>query len=78
MGLWVPDDLHRHDVRNLRDMENNVYSNHYSVTSDSLQVYLRQISTIPLLSREEEVELRCEGHHVCCMVDSTVHHICHS
>ena len=38
-------------------MEKNVYSDRYGVTSDSLQVYLRQISTIPLLSREEEVEL---------------------
>jgi RNA polymerase primary sigma factor len=38
-------------------MEKNVYSTRYRVTSDSLQAYLRQISTIPLLSREEEVEL---------------------
>jgi RNA polymerase primary sigma factor len=38
-------------------MEKNVYSDRYEVTSDSLQAYLRQISTIPLLSREEEVEL---------------------
>jgi RNA polymerase primary sigma factor len=38
-------------------MEKNVYSDRYGVTSDSLQAYLRQISTIPLLSREEEVEL---------------------
>jgi RNA polymerase primary sigma factor len=38
-------------------MEKNVYSTRYRVTSDSLQAYLRQISTIPLLSREEEGEL---------------------
>ena len=38
-------------------MEKNVYSDRYGVTSDSLQAYLQQISTIPLLSREEEVEL---------------------
>jgi len=38
-------------------MAKNVYSDRYGVTSDSLQAYLRQISTIPLLSREEEVEL---------------------
>jgi RNA polymerase primary sigma factor len=38
-------------------MTKNVYSDRYGVTSDSLQAYLRQISTIPLLSREEEVEL---------------------
>jgi RNA polymerase primary sigma factor len=38
-------------------MEKNVYIDRYGVTSDSLQAYLRQISTIPLLSREEEVEL---------------------
>jgi len=38
-------------------MEKNVYSDRYGVTSDSLQAYLRQISTIPLLSREKEVEL---------------------
>jgi RNA polymerase primary sigma factor len=38
-------------------MEKNVYSDRYEVTSDSLQAYLRQIRTIPLLSREEEVEL---------------------
>jgi RNA polymerase primary sigma factor len=29
----------------------------YTVTSNSLQTYLREIRTIPLLSREEEVEL---------------------
>jgi RNA polymerase primary sigma factor len=38
-------------------MEKNVDGNRYAVTSDSLQAYLRQINTIPLLSREEEVEL---------------------
>jgi RNA polymerase primary sigma factor len=38
-------------------MEKNVYSHRYSVTSDSLQAYLREINVIPLLSREEEVEL---------------------
>lgn len=47
----------RRYVRKLREMEKNVYSDRYGVTSDSLQAYLRQISTIPLLSREEEVEL---------------------
>jgi RNA polymerase primary sigma factor len=41
----------------MRHMEKHVDSNRYSVTSDSLQAYLRQISTIPLLSREQEVEL---------------------
>ena len=30
----------------------------YAVTSDSLQVYLRQISTIPLLSRERRLSWR--------------------
>jgi RNA polymerase primary sigma factor len=44
-------------VRKLREMEKSVYSDRYGVTSDSLQAYLRQICTIPLLSREEEVEL---------------------
>jgi RNA polymerase primary sigma factor len=38
-------------------MEKGVDSDRYAVTSDSLQAYLRQINTIPLLSREEEVEL---------------------
>jgi RNA polymerase primary sigma factor len=38
-------------------MEKHVDSNRYVVTSDSLQAYLRQINAIPLLSREEEVEL---------------------
>jgi RNA polymerase primary sigma factor len=38
-------------------MAKNVNSDRYEVTGDSLQAYLRQISTIPLLSREEEVEL---------------------
>jgi RNA polymerase primary sigma factor len=38
-------------------MQKNIDDNRYAVTSDSLQVYLRQIGTIPLLSREEEVEL---------------------
>jgi RNA polymerase primary sigma factor len=47
----------RRYVRKLREMEKNVYSDRYGVTSASLQAYLRQISTIPLLSREEEVEL---------------------
>jgi len=47
----------RRYVRKLREMEKNVYSDRYGVTSDSLQAYLRRISTIPLLSREEEVEL---------------------
>jgi DNA-directed RNA polymerase sigma subunit (sigma70/sigma32) len=47
----------RRYVRKLREMEKNVYSDRYGVTSDSLQAYLQQISTIPLLSREEEVEL---------------------
>jgi DNA-directed RNA polymerase sigma subunit (sigma70/sigma32) len=47
----------RRYVRKLREMEKNVYSDRYGVTSDSLQAYLQQISTIPLLSREEQVEL---------------------
>jgi RNA polymerase primary sigma factor len=38
-------------------MQRNVDSDRYAVTSDSLQAYLRQINTIPLLSREEEVTL---------------------
>jgi RNA polymerase primary sigma factor len=38
-------------------MAKDVDSDRYAVTSDSLQAYLRQINTIPLLSREEEVEL---------------------
>jgi len=38
-------------------MQKNVDDDRYTVTSDSLQAYLRQINTIPLLSREEEVEL---------------------
>ena len=38
-------------------MDKNIDSDRYVVTSDSLQAYLRQISTIPLLSREEEVDL---------------------
>jgi RNA polymerase primary sigma factor len=38
-------------------MEKNSYSDRYRVASDSLQAYLREISTIPLLSREEEVDL---------------------
>jgi DNA-directed RNA polymerase sigma subunit (sigma70/sigma32) len=38
-------------------MEKNIDSDRYMVTSDSLQAYLRQINTIPLLSREEEVDL---------------------
>jgi RNA polymerase primary sigma factor len=38
-------------------MEKHVDSNRYVVTSDSLQAYLREINAIPLLSREEEVEL---------------------
>jgi RNA polymerase primary sigma factor len=38
-------------------MEKHVDSNRYVVTRDSLQGYLRQINAIPLLSREEEVEL---------------------
>jgi RNA polymerase primary sigma factor len=33
-------------------MEMNVYKNRYRVTEDSLQVYLREIRSIPLLSRE--------------------------
>jgi RNA polymerase primary sigma factor len=53
----APATFHRHYIRRLREMEKNVYSDRYEVTSDSLQAYLRQISTIPLLSREEEVEL---------------------
>jgi RNA polymerase primary sigma factor len=38
-------------------MPKNTDDDRDSVTSDSLQAYLRQIGTIPLLSREEEVEL---------------------
>jgi RNA polymerase primary sigma factor len=38
-------------------MDKDVDSDRYAVTSDSLQAYLRRINTIPLLSREEEVEL---------------------
>jgi RNA polymerase primary sigma factor len=38
-------------------MEKDVDSDRFAVTSDSLQAYLRRINTIPLLSREEEVEL---------------------
>jgi RNA polymerase primary sigma factor len=38
-------------------MEEGVNSDRYAVTSDSLQAYLRQINTIPLLSREQEVEV---------------------
>jgi RNA polymerase primary sigma factor len=38
-------------------MEKDVDSDRYTVTSNSLQTYLREIRTIPLLSREEEVEL---------------------
>lgn len=38
-------------------MEKDVDGGRYAVTSDSLQAYLRQINKIPLLSREEEVEL---------------------
>lgn len=38
-------------------MEKDVDGGRYTVTSDSLQAYLRQINTIPLLSREQEVEL---------------------
>jgi len=32
-------------------------NDHYAVTGDSLQAYLRKIEKIPLLTREEEVEL---------------------
>jgi len=38
-------------------MEKDVDSDRFAVSSDSLQAYLRRINTIPLLSREEEVEL---------------------
>jgi len=38
-------------------MEKDVGSDRFAVTSDSLQAYLRRINKIPLLSREEEVEL---------------------
>jgi RNA polymerase primary sigma factor len=38
-------------------MEKDGDSGRYAVTSDSLQTYLRELRTIPLLSREEEVEL---------------------
>ena len=38
-------------------MEKDVDSDRYTVTSNSLQTYLREIRAIPLLSREEEVEL---------------------
>jgi RNA polymerase primary sigma factor len=38
-------------------MEKHADSKRYVVTSDSLQAYLRQINAIPLLSREEEVDL---------------------
>ena len=38
-------------------MEKNIDSDRYRVASDSLQAYLREISTIPLLSREEEFDL---------------------
>jgi RNA polymerase primary sigma factor len=38
-------------------MEREIDNDRYTVTGDSLQAYLREINTIPLLSREEEVEL---------------------
>jgi RNA polymerase primary sigma factor len=38
-------------------MDKNIDGDRYVVTSDSLQAYLRQVNTIPLLSREEEVDL---------------------
>jgi RNA polymerase primary sigma factor len=38
-------------------MEEDTDYNRYTVSSDSLQAYLRSIGKIPLLSREEEVEL---------------------
>jgi RNA polymerase primary sigma factor len=38
-------------------MEKDVDSGRYAVTRDSLQAYLRDINTIPLLSREAEIEL---------------------
>ena len=38
-------------------MEKDVDSDRFAVSGDSLQAYLRRINTIPLLSREEEVEL---------------------
>ena len=38
-------------------MARDVGGERYAVTSDSLQAYLREITTIPLLSREEEIEL---------------------
>ena len=38
-------------------MNKNIDSDRYVVTNDSLQAYLRQIHTIPLLSREEEIAL---------------------
>jgi DNA-directed RNA polymerase sigma subunit (sigma70/sigma32) len=49
----------RSDVQHVeeRSMPKDVDSDRYAVTSDSLQAYLRRITTIPLLSREEEVEL---------------------
>src|SRR5262245_3089741 len=38
-------------------MERDVDSGRYAVTRDSLQAYLQHIHTIPLLSREAEIEL---------------------
>jgi DNA-directed RNA polymerase sigma subunit (sigma70/sigma32) len=58
----MPDDRRTGAGSALRDVEEmfmprDVDSDRYAVTSDSLQAYLRQITTIPLLSREEEVAL---------------------
>ena len=38
-------------------MEKHDGDDRYVVASDSLQAYLRQVSTIPLLSREDEIDL---------------------
>ena len=38
-------------------MAKDIDSSRYAVSSDSLQAYLQKIGRIPLLSREEEVEL---------------------
>jgi RNA polymerase primary sigma factor len=40
-----------------RSMAKDVDGDRYTVSSDSLQAYLQKIAEIPLLSREEEVEL---------------------
>jgi RNA polymerase primary sigma factor len=40
-----------------RSMASNLSGDRYTVSSDSLQAYVQKIAKIPLLSREEEVEL---------------------